>query len=52
MVKFHAELYDELATFIKFLAWIDAVPDESKLSRRDSFEKDGLEIVFPEVRAY
>jgi hypothetical protein len=34
------------------LAWLDAVPDESKISRRDSFEKDGLEIVFPEVTAY
>jgi hypothetical protein len=52
MVEFYSELYDELVTFIKFLAWIDAVPDESKLSRRDFFEKDGLEIVFPEVRAY
>lgn len=34
------------------MAWINAVPDECEVSRREQFEIDDLEVLFPECSAF
>lgn len=51
MVKFYDELYDELSTYVRHCAWLNAVPDApegNKKARRESLKEP---IQMPQVGA-
>lgn len=51
MGKFYEAVGCELEIYVRHLAWLDAVQDESKLSRRAEFELDNNTAEAPECEA-